>query len=459
MKKNYSLLIISLIIVGMNFFPKTSYGGCKLPPSAPGCGCCASKVETCQSGCICTSNAERGSPDTPETTIGHITEEFSKHRDWTTKLFFGKTDGPAEESIMGAITKKRLLPAMQLMTTELTTMAIQQVKVIGTFFDAKNQLETQSLFQEMTARAHKDYRPDAQLCEFGTMTSSLSSSNRNTGLTTAVISKRIIERQVGAKDTIANKVIESDQNNRLVNFIKTYCNKSDNQKNLNLLCQKGNPDIEMINKDINYTSTIDSAGTLDLDFSGTSASPTNDEKAVFSLSNNLFAHSLFQFISANKFVRDDGTPDFHASGQTYLNARSLMAKRSVATNSFAAITALKTKGDPGSQPFIYALLKEMGGDEMTAEEIRRQIGEQPSYDEQMKTITETLYQRPEFYSDLYDTPANVLRKNVALQAATLMQKRELYKSYLRSEMTLAVMLETLLMKEQDAVVNEMKKMK
>ena len=178
------------------------------------------------------------------------------------------------------------------------------------------------------------------------------------------------------------------------------------------------------------------------------------------LSNNLFAHQVMPFKSANIFVQKDGeTPSFEASAQTYMDARALMAKRSVAQNSLSAITALKTKGDTESQPFIYALLQEMGGSEISAEEIKREIGEQPSYYAQMDVLTKKLYQRPEFYSDLYDKPANVLRKDVAIQAATLMQKRDLYQSYLRSEMTLAVMLETLLVKEQNAVKNDMGGMK
>ena len=452
----FSPLIV--ILICMTFYIGTSnsaFAAICWPPSTvipEGCTKCGcdKKIGECQKGCLCVSDAETGSPDKPETTIGHVTEEFSKHREWMVKMFFNDAE---EGNAPG------LLAAMQLMTTQLTTNAMQQVQVIGTFFDAKHQLEMQRLFQTLKLRAHKDYHPSEGLCEVGSISRSLNASARNANLTNSALSRRMIERQVMAKDTVANKAAESDQDNRLVNFIKTYCNKLDDNKNLDLLCKKGNPDSENINKDINYTSTIDSALTLDIDFSGTASTPTIDEKAVMALSNNLFSHKLMPFTSANKFVRKNGKPSIEASEQVYMDYRALTAKRSVAQNSFTAITALKTKGDAGSQPFIYALLKEMGGDAITAEEIKREIGEQPSYYAQMDILTKKLYQRPEFYSDLYDKPANVLRKDVAIQAATLMQKRDLYQSYLRSEMTLAVMLETLLVKEQDAVKNNMGGMK
>jgi len=40
------------------------------------------------------------------------------------------------------------------MTNQLTATSMQQVQIIGSFFDAKHQLETQRMFQQMTAEAH-----------------------------------------------------------------------------------------------------------------------------------------------------------------------------------------------------------------------------------------------------------------------------------------------------------------
>ncbi len=72
----------------------------------------------------------------------------------------------------------------------------------------------------------------------------------------------------------------------------------------------------------------------------------------------------------------------------------------------------------------------------------------------MEVLTKKLYQNPMFYSELYDKPANVERKTVAMQAIELMQRRDMYRSVLRSEATLSVMLETALIEQQEKLSNE-----
>lgn len=453
-KLSYIVILISFL-VGLVIMPQSALAiKCK----TPNCDICKCPdlIEGCQNYCVCVSTDETGKTDKPETTIGHITNEFGKHRGWMVNLFF-KDSRPKD--------KPGLLAAMQLMADQFTINGMHQVQAIGSFFDAKHLLETQRLFQKLTARAHKDYQPSQGLCEIGTITRSLASSARNTDLTAVALSRRSVDRQLLAKDTIGTKADESDQESRLVQYIKKYCAKTDNAKNLNYLCKESENKIELHNKDINYTNTLDSALTLDFDFSNqeTTVEQSEDENAFYALSANLFANNLFPFVSANKFVNEKQEPNTQGAEKDYLDARALIAKRSVASNSLASIAALKSKGDKESQPFIYAVIKEMSPDEgeniLSEEDIKNFIGEQPSYFAQMEVLTKKLYQNPNFYADLYDKPANVLRKDVALQAATLMQKRDLYRSYLRSEMILAVMLEAALKTEQDRVTNEVNKVK
>lgn len=416
---------------------------------SPQCGCCAGVIGSCQAGCICTSNAETGLPDNPKTTIGHVTEEFKKHREWLVDRFF---KDPKEYLAPG------LLVAMQLMTEQLTVISMSQVQIIGTFFDAKHQLETQRLFQQLTARAHKDYHPSQELCKVGTITKSLATSSRHSDLAALALSKHSVERQLLAKNTASEGNIISDQKSRLTQFIKKYCNEKDNASGLDLLCAKSNKNTKTFNKDINYTATIEAPLTLDLNFSTGGKNVSEDEEAIFALTSNLFSHELYPFVLAGGLVTNAGNPRETAAEHVYMDARALIAKRSVAQNSFSAITALKAKGDDQSQPFIYALIQEMSEDKndekLTADEIKELIGDKPSYFAQMEVLTKKLYQNPNFYSDLYDKPANVMRRDVAIQAATLMQKRDLYRSYLRSEMTLAVILEIALSDEQERITNE-----
>jgi len=339
------------------------------------------------------------------------------------------------------------------MTDQLVINSLQYTQVIGTFFDAKHQLETQRLLQVLEARAHKDYQPSENLCSFGTMTQSLARASRSVEFTSTALAGRSINRQVFTGEGIGAKGGQTDEISRLQNYIKNFCDPADESRNLDYLCRNGDSIDALYNRDISFAQNLQKPMTLDIDLTDGNT-VTGDENALFALNDNLIGNDLFPVVGANKLVDPNDNPDYENGAQKLLNARAVVAKRSVAVNSIAAITALKAQSNDQSQPFIYALIKKMGGDAVTVEEIRAMIGENPSYYAQMKVLSKLYYQRPEFFVDLYDKPANIARMNAAIQAATLMRKRDLYRSYLRSEMTLAVMLEIALQEEIDLVDNE-----
>ena len=72
----------------------------------------------------------------------------------------------------------------------------------------------------------------------------------------------------------------------------------------------------------------------------------------------------------------------------------------------------------------------------------------------MEVLTKKIFQRPEFFTDLYDKPANVARKGVAIQAIALMQDRDLFKSNLRNEAMMSILVELELLRAQEIVRNE-----
>ena len=81
-----------------------------------------------------------------------------------------------------------------------------------------------------------------------------------------------------------------------------------------------------------------------------------------------------------------------------------------------------------------------------------------SYYAQMEILAKRIYQRPEFYTNLYDKPANVKRKAAALQAIGMMLERDIYDSYLRSEAILSLILEARVTEEQASVENVLAKL-
>ncbi len=402
-----------------------------------GCTACIGSVFNCSEECASCSESQI------DPTKENFSAELNDHKTWMVDLFF---NDPA------AGDKPGLLAAMKLMTAQLTANSILQVEIIGSFFDAKHQLETQRLFQTLTAQAHKDYQPSEELCTVGSVTRSLASSERKSNLTSAIFSKRSIDRQLLAKDTLGTEFgSATDERSRLVQFIRKFCNPNDNAGNLKLLCKKANAPVANRNKDINYTSNLDLPLTLNIDPSDPDI--TSDEEAFFALTANLFAHQAMPRATAEKLIAQDAEGELHNASGPYLDSRALVAKRSVAANSLASIMSMKASGNNESQPFIYAVINELSP-KLSTQNIEDFIGKNPSYYAQMEVLTKKLYQSPNFYSDLYDKPANVLRKDVAIQAADLMQKRDIFRSLLRSEAVLAVMLETALLKEQDKITNE-----
>jgi hypothetical protein len=83
----------------------------------------------------------------------------------------------------------------------------------------------------------------------------------------------------------------------------------------------------------------------------------------------------------------------------------------------------------------------------------------PSYYATLQTLSQALEQNPEFYIGLYDTPTNVKRKAVAMQAVNLLLDRETYNSELREEAVLSQILETEVSREQDRHENAVNNMK
>lgn len=365
------------------------------------------------------------------------TNEFESYRTWLVSRWY----------------IDNMLPALMSMTSQMTAAALYQVETFGMMLDAKHQLETQRLFQQMTARAHKDYQPSEGLCEFGTNTRSLAASERRADLSKVAFAERMLQRSLKSGDTLAVAGSVSDKASRLQQFLDEYCDKNDNGKaegnkgGLEILCKKSIKP-ERQNKDIDFTRTLDTPLSLDVDF--TLAENTNDEKDVFALAANLYAHDIPEKMGRSLLASSDG--DVRPDGYPlYMDLRSITAKRSVAQNSVAAMAAMKSRGAKDVAPFLKAFIKDLGLDET---EINKLIGEEPSYFAQMEVLTKKVYENPVFYANLYDKPANVERKIAVMEALEIMQDRDIYDSLLRGEAVLAVYLETLLGTEQERVSSE-----
>lgn len=365
-----------------------------------------------------------------------------------------------------------VLPMMMLAAEQFTVTAMQQAMIIGTFIDAENQLEAQRLLQEIHADIHKQYHPSEGMCQFGSVMKSIAASERRGEITALVFDKRALDRELGNIDSSGMYGEDLDQQNRLFQFSQKFCHDRDRNTMMAELCASTAATVinddgrAIINKDIDYFASVNSRWTLNLDFTNqritdTSATPpirNQDEENLFAMNSNLFGHTLFPRAPASLLTNQPLLP-LNDMQKTYMKMRSVVAKRTVANNSFLAVTGMKAEGNRSrggtgaSEPmhariYMEAVMRELG---VPAGEVLQILGENPSYYAQMEVLTKKLYQTPDFYTNLYETPANIERKATALQAIKLMQKFDLLKSFLRSEASFSVLLELAVLELQGEV--------
>ncbi len=363
----------------------------------------------------------------------HIRIQFERHR---------------EEFFVYYFFKEHVLAAMMMMTEQLVGNAMNQMFIVGAFFDAKEQLETQQLFQQLAAEAHKNYQPSVGMCEIGTLSRSLAASQRHGEFNGYFLSQYMQDRQMRTLPTSAAAGRALEVNSRWLQWKETFCNPHDNDgwlgpRSSDPICT-GTP-VLYRNADVDFTTTIGHPTTVNVDFSEPGTNQANE--AVFGLTGNLYGNDVFAYFPEAFFKNEENEDE-------YMYVRSIVAKRSVAQNSFNALVALKSRGKIETEelaPYMQRLMEQLG---LPATEAQQYFATtRPSYYAEMELLTKKLYQRPEFYTNLYDKPINVERKRAAMQAIGLMQNMDLYKSKLRTEASLAVLTELEIFKQQEEVQN------
>lgn len=406
-----------------------------------------------------------------------ISDEFRNHHNW---LF-----GANGYGIGNSFFHDHVLPALMMMTEQLTVNGMMQMMAIGSFFDAKIQLETQRLYQVKTAEAHKDYQSSFDMCVIGTNTRSLAAARRLSDVNKYVLGERALARDLGMHAQASAETATEDRESRLNVFIARHCSPRDNNNVTTLLCPVATP-LAGLNKDIDYGRVVDHEKTIDVDFTrgmqtlplpggggGTYQTPHDyGEIDIIALANNLYNSDVFT-------RHADEEKLFSGEESLFLDTRNIVAKRNVIQNSFNAIVGLKSMGSTNStlatNRFMTRVLEQLGV--ANAQDRNYMLsgyedgmtgitggtffrpGERPSYYAQMEILSQKIYQNPEFFINLYDKPANVARKDVAMQAIGLMLNRDTFESELRTEMTMAVMVEIELMKYQRDIQNRINGLK
>ena len=428
-----------------------------IPPIPPLPPCCATNGSCVKEDCDAADDfINQAHTDLRNRVKTEFDDDLNQFEQWLIEIMF----------------KEHFLPAMAKMTTQMSAVAVKYTESIGAFLDAQIQMDTQRVFRKLQFAAHKDYRPSDDFCWFGTNVRSLASSRSKARFNALALSQMSLARQLGNIRVAGAHDAVDDYDARWDQFITTYCDPGDNNPNtenlaetgLGLACDSGAHDHNRVNRDIDYTRLIEEPRTIDLDFEDETLHTDNpfipnepgDEEDVIALSRNLYGHRVLSRNISKHTMRNNNAQ------KLYLALRSIAAKRGVAQASFNAIIGLKSSGTSHevegivehpigvqldleknqTRRYLAAIMDQLlpGDPPGEGTNIYDLMGYSPSYYSQLEILAKRIYQNPDFYANLYDTPANVARKKVAMKAIELMVDRAVYESQLRREMGISVLL-------------------
>lgn len=340
--------------------------------------------------------------------------------------------------------RRNLAQAVRLFADQLTNVMVMQTMMIGPLLDAKHQLESQQIFSEWRAEAHRDYQPSEQVCAFGTLSRVMVNAEERVRRNISAIDSIMLKRELLNGYSSSSWGPFADLATRLQRYRDVFCDENDNNSDLGTMCNSGASTRK--NNDLDYYRTVGQKLTLPIDF--TNIALTNEEEDILTLSRNLFDHNVLTPIP-ERVMMPAGT-----QFDPLQDARMLSAVRGVARYSFAALVAQKTPGTG----FEAARLREvMAGINVAPADVDGLIGANPSYYAQMNILSKKLFQNPQFFTNLYVSPANVARTGVALQAMQIMHDRERFEASMRKGMLLSMILEMNLRRAQETVNNNIVK--
>lgn len=351
-------------------------------------------------------------------TAAYITAQFIAHREvfWGTWMW-GYNIGNA----------------LMMWTQEISASAMAETYAIGVFFDAKHQLETQRVLQTKMVDAWRDYKPDIEMCTIGTAARGLAQTSRSGELAAHALAQQQMDRLLNTRNSSGESGPATDNDGRVRLLRARFCDARDAGGLMGqALCNPATA-VPGRNRDIDFNMTVMEPLSIDVNLTN-GATAAGPEQDIFALSANLYGHRPFQPFP-NALLRDQRSQSY------LLDQRAIAAKRSVALHSFGSIVGMKTAGSSTSDDisqYLRAVYQQLGADDS---EIPGLVGRIPSYYAQMEILTKGIYQKPEFYTNLYDAPANVERKSAAIRAIRLIQDMDKFNSALRSEQSLSVLLE------------------
>lgn len=345
--------------------------------------------------------------------------------------------------------------ALKALTDEMRNAALVTIGPRGSFLDAQVFSQTETSLGKQNTQSILGETASEQICRFGTLSRSLAESDDKSRVVQVGLAGQMLQREVMReglasafeKDVGGKLGRTSDKAARFAQYETTFCDpKLSNGAAGTTKCLTTSDARQ--NRDIDASRSLYNPLTLNLDFSTTGLdTKTTDEENLMALASNLFAHDLPVSMGTadfNAIIKDDGK-ESDSRKDKLMEYRSIVAKRTVAQNSFAALAAMKAEGSGGSAAYMKQMVEYLG---LGAADQTALLGNNPSYYAQMELLTRKIYQSPAFYANLMESNANISRQQAAMEGIGLMQDRDIYNSLRRSEMVLSTLLETAIVQQQ-----------
>ena len=337
--------------------------------------------------------------------------------------------------LLGTYWTETVEPGLRALLSKISVTMQQQSATRGGFTDAAGNMNAITALQEGQAESARNYLPSEQLCRFASLSEGLGYNDVKRSTNQIQLATIGLKRNLGSEGAAAEDGSAGDNRARRDVFIKEYCIPN---QGMTEMCGTSPtrifgsvPRDQRYTRDVSYTRVIEDANTIDID-PVAEINPTATNQDITTLAANLYGARQI----ANRFTRSQmGDADNY---NAFLTTRAVAANRSVAENTYTTISAMKAKGSAQPQPFMKALLTELGVDANAA---GGKLGPRPSYYAQMDFLTKKIYQDPVFYINLMEGKTNVSRQSAAMEGIEIMQDRDLYQSMRRSEMLMALLVE------------------
>ena len=293
-------------------------------------------------------------------------------------------------------------PSLEDLGEHLSVQLIEHARIIGTFFDAQNQIIVQKTLQEQTLIAGRRYRPHEYGCVAGTLVGPLPRAEYATNAMRATLNIDNLARTMHHADG-GNQYDFSqaqDAKWRWEEFLDHFCDPDQNLQHMPAACGGGgwtkkNGDV-LVGEGLLDNPTIETEEEL---------------RTAIALARNLIEPRLLNPLPVGSLEGSTGKTAF-------MDRRALFARRQVAQDAINAMIARRIRGSR-AQGEIRELLQQVG---IPSSQLPADWN--PSQYELMEVITKRRFWDPEYFVRLQTDPENVAREQAILSAFNLMQERE-----------------------------------